>query len=296
MAKASWKPRHRLHFALSCAIMSRFDNMYGELAQLAATDSSLAAPVDDKTRPGGREKWDDLRPIFMRGSVLSGAAGSAYYEADGTKVFCAIHGPRAASSASNSATSAQLVCDVRWADFARPASRSSLEEMAAAVDRDAGFASDEERELGALLSRALCATVRLDCYPKSSIEVHVFILEDGGGASAAAVTTASLAMSDAGVQVVDLMSGCTAAVVDGSLVLDPSVEEELTASGTVLVSYLPSLGRVANVVQSGEMEMEQLIEAVKLCSGGAAQIAELMRSCLVKQASKVLKKRKTRGV
>jgi ribonuclease PH len=281
---------------------------YGDLVRIAKSDSAAAATAaaaagaaptsSDEARPDGRVGGDELRPIFLRGGVLSGAAGSAYFEAGSTKLFCSVHGPRASSSSAvASATAATLTVEVRWAGFARAcaAGAGAAAATAAERERDAGFASDEERELGAALARALGAGVRLDRYPKSVIEVSVFVLEDGGGAAAAAVTAAGLALADAGVECWDLMSGCGAAVVGGRLVLDGCAVEERAAAARVVVAYMAGLARVTHVVQSGEMEVEQLVGAVKRCAGGAAQVAELMRACLVRQAQKALKKRKSRG-
>lgn len=246
-----------------------------------------------------RSARDELRPIYLNNSVLTGAAGSAYYEAGETKLFCAVRGPRAASGGSvSNAFAADLNCEIRWAGFARACfvsgSKGAATSVAAELERDAGFITDEERELGAAIGRALSAAVRLDQYPKSHIEVSLFVLEDGGGVAAAAVTAASLALNDAGVEVFDVMCGCTASLVDGKVVLDPCVAEERLATSTVVVSFMPTLAKIASVTHEGDMEMEQVIEAVKLCSDGAAQIAELVRNCLVKKAQKSLKKRKSR--
>jgi exosome complex component MTR3 len=274
------------------------DTRYGPLVRLAkqlpshvdatATDGR---PDDGTLRGDGRATWDEMRPIFLRAAVLSSATGSAYYEAGSTKLFCAVHGPRASMSASS--IDATLACEFRWAEFSRPAASTLVTGGAGLSSAGDSFATDEEREIGTTLSRALSAAVLLKLYPKSKIEISVFVLEDGGGVFAAAVTAASLALGDAGVEMCDVMSGCAAAVVGGRLVLDPSAEEEAeTGAATVVVAYMPSVGRVTSVIQTGEMEMDQFVEAVKVCSGGAAQVAELMRSCFVKQASKLLKKRK----
>lgn len=245
-----------------------------------------------KSRADNRASWDEVRPIFLRGSVLSSATGSAYFEAGSTKVFCSVYGPRATPTSIS--LKASVVCDIRWAEFARSRSGGSGEGEWRELSGEL-YATDEERELGASLSRALAASVILERYPKSKIEVSVFVLEDGGSAFAAAVTAASLALCDAGIELYDLMSGCSAALVADHLVLDPCVREEDESSSTIVVAYMPSLGRVANIVQTGEMGIDQLAEAVKLCCGGSAQIVELMRSCLVKQASKKLKKRKAQA-
>jgi exosome complex component MTR3 len=271
------------------------DCPYGPLARLSrlTAEDKPTEPtvVTDAVRIDGRMAWDEMRPIFLRGGVLSAAAGSAYYEAGSTKVFCAVHGPRAAPSTSS--ISATLTCEFRRAEFSRPATMSRTGGGGGMSSTGETFATDEEREIGSTLAHALSAAVLLEQYPKSKIEVSVFVLEDGGGALAAAVTAASLALGDAGIEMCDVSSGCAVAVVGGRLVLDPCAAEEGAAgSSTVAVAYMPTVGRVTSVLQTGEMRMDQFVEAVQMCSGGAAQIAELMRSCLVKQATKQLKKRK----
>lgn len=152
-------------------------------------------------------------------------------------------------------------------------------------------ATDEERELGAALSRTMSAVTRLAKYPKSRIEVSAFVLEDDGGAFAAAVTAASLAMADAGIEMFDLTAGSTAAVVDGEVILDPDGKEEERACGTVMVAYMVAMGRVTNLVQTGEVEIEQLLKAIRLCCGGATQVCGLMRACMERQSQRLEKKR-----
>lgn len=258
---------------------------YGPLCRVAPPQ---AAKISDATsRSDGRSSWDELRPIFLRGSVLSAAAGSAYFEAGGTKVFCAVHGPRAWASSSIDAV---IHSEVRWAHFS---GRHAAELGAAAGERSRinEAASNEERELGASLSRTLSTVTRLEMYPKSRIEVCAFVLEDDGGAFAAVVTAASLALADAGIELFDLTAGSTAAVVDGKVVLDPSSAEEDRASGTVMVAYMATAGKVTDFLQTGEIEVEQLSEAIQLGCSGATQVCGLMRACLEKQAKKLLKKR-----
>ncbi|XP_007463060.1 PREDICTED: exosome complex component MTR3 [Lipotes vexillifer] len=53
--------------------------------QLYATDEDEVPAARDPTR---------LRPVYARAGLLSQAKGSAYLEAGGTKVLCAVSGPR----------------------------------------------------------------------------------------------------------------------------------------------------------------------------------------------------------
>lgn len=231
--------------------------------------------------------WDELRPIFLKPSVLSSAAGSAYFEAGGTKVFCAVYGPRTWASTSIDAV---IQAEIRWAHFS---GRNAAEPVAPGGERSrvSEAASNEERELGASLSRTLSTVTRLEMYPKSRIEVSAFVLEDDGGAFAAVVTSASLALADAGIEMFDLTSGSTAAVVDGKVILDPNSEEEENASGTVMVAYTANTAKVTDLLQTGEIEVEKLSEAIQLGCSGATQVCGLTKACLERQAKKLLKKR-----
>lgn len=231
-------------------------------------------------REDGRRSWDDLRQIYIRVSLLSSATGSAYFEAGGTKVFCAVHGPR--SSTSNYTIDGSIFCDVRWAQFS---GRSS------ALNRRGNMLSEEERESSACLQRVLSAAVQLKSYPKSSIDVSAFVLEDDGGSFAAVITAASLALADAGVEMSDLVAGSTVAVQGKQLLLNPCGREEASASGSVRVAYMPTRAKVTDVMQTGEVDTDQFKEAIKLCCAANIQIVGLMKSCLVENAKKLAKKR-----
>ena len=67
-------------------------------------------------------------------------------------------------------------------------------------------------------------------FPKSSVDVFVHVLQDDGGALAAAVTAASAALADASVPMYDLV---TAAALVSALSSSPASACVLTAIGEV---------------------------------------------------------------
>jgi ribonuclease PH len=71
---------------------------------------------------------------------------------------------------------------------------------------------EEERKMSRFLERALSPTVLLSRIPKCIVEVHVWVLEAGGAEAEAAVIGTSMALVDAGVEVIDL---CVSATVVG---------------------------------------------------------------------------------
>lgn len=235
------------------------------------------------TRSDGRKTWDELRRLFLRASTLSTATGSGYYEAGGTKVFCAVHGPR--SSPSTHTIDTVIHGEVRWAQFSPPSTTSNSND----------FATDQERQLSTALVRTLKSMIRMNSYPKSRIDVSAFVLEDDGGAFAGVINAACLALADAAIEIEDLFGCSTAAVIDGNVILDPCKKEEEMASGVVLVAYTANTGKVTDLIQTGEMEFEQLREAIRLCCSGSREVVRLMKVTLEKMGKKAARKRLRNG-
>ena len=247
---------------------------YGALVRVSAANKDM----DMSTRPDGRTENGALRPIFVRGGVLSQPHGSAYYEAGGTKVFCSVNGPLASSSS----VEGNVQCEVRWASFARASQNADVDTI--------GGLTNLERELSAGLTRTMAATILLENYPKARIDVSVFVLEDDGSAYAAIVSVASMALAEAGIAMRDLVCGASAVVKNGEILMDPCAKEEDTAEGSVLVSYQPTLEKVTDVIQTGEMSPTVVINALRICSVSAVRVSELVRTALKKQSTKLLKK------
>ena len=81
--------------------------------------------------------------------------------------------------------------------------------------------------------------------------------------------------------------------------LDPSQDEEASASGSLLVASMPSLNEITNIVQKGSLEQGQILQVfnmtavhlssfirfcfqgMEVCLDGCAKIRTLMHSCLL---------------
>lgn len=73
---------------------------------------------------------------------------------------------------------------------------------------------EEEKDLSLQVQRALSMCVRLDKYPKSTVDVYCLVLQDDGGALSAAICAGSLALADAGIECFDLVTACQAVRLD----------------------------------------------------------------------------------
>ncbi|TDH70164.1 hypothetical protein CCR75_003988 [Bremia lactucae] len=232
------------------------------------TDDKLLKRLDNE-----RASADDIRHPYMQLGAVSGASGSAYVEQGRTRVVCAVYGPRTDTRARREfSKDGQLVCDVKFAPFADKLTR-----------RERGQDPDE-MELSAIVEEALAPAVMLHKLPKCVLSVFVTILEDDGGALAAAINCTSLALADAAVEMYDLVTASSASIVNGAVVLDPSREEELRGDATMVLAYMPSMGRVTYMLQAGKIVHTQLQEAVDLCTDACRGVTRSLLTASLVQA------------
>lgn len=212
---------------------------------------------------------ENIRPIFMKSNVIKKANGSAYYEAENIKVICGVYGPRS-SKRSMVSDEGNLYCEFKFAPFS--------------CRKRCGYIKNaQEREFSLILQQAFSPAVRLNLYPKSTIDIYVTVLENDGTAAclAAAISCASVALTDAGIQMYDLVAASSATCIDGNLCLDPDASEETETNGSLMLSYMPSLKEVTHVLYTGKMDPEQSIEAIELCIDACNSIKTVMDHCLI---------------
>jgi exosome complex component MTR3 len=118
------------------------------------------------------------------------------------------------------------------------------------------------------------------------------VLQDDGSAFAAAVTCASAALANAGVQMFDIVTGCSAKVQDDQILLDPTLDEEQyhtstssLSSGLLTIALMPSRNEVAFISLRGEVDAATLVKATRLCSDGCVRVHEVVRQSLVQSIS-----------
>jgi ribonuclease PH len=96
-------------------------------------------------------------------------------------------------------------------------------------------------------------------FPKSGIDVNIAVLEYTGKWSllAVAINAVSMAIAEAGIDVVDLVTASSFAVTDDGLVIDPTGEEEQAASAGGVVGYMASTGEITDAWITGVLEVEE---------------------------------------
>ncbi|CAG8627212.1 9654_t:CDS:2 [Ambispora leptoticha] len=242
---------------------------------IGRSEGAKEIPVLDKDdkRHDGR-KAEDIRPIFLKTGLITQANGSAYIELCETKIACAIYGPRQTKLPAFSGKG-NLNCDFKFASFSCAKRRSN--------HRD-----PQEKEFSQLLYEALAPSLRLDLLPKSTIDVYVSVIQNDGTASclAAAITCASMALTDAGIEMVDQVAACAASYINDEIFIDGDFFEEQRESGSIILSYMPSLNEITHIIQSGEVDVAVTSQAVELCIDVCSKIYSVMRHSLLESVKK----------
>ncbi|KAJ1302016.1 hypothetical protein OPQ81_000851 [Rhizoctonia solani] len=237
--------------------------------------------VEEKKEPTitrTTRKNDEIRPIFLQLGLVSQANGSAYIETEKTKIAVAVYGPREIKAGSSYTDSGRLKVEVKFSPFSCMRRRAPI--------RDA-----ESPTLASQIHQSILPAVRLELFPKSQLDVYVHILEVDGVESCvgAAATAASAALADAGIDMLGLAISCTVAInksTEGKseLLLDPNGQEAEVARGLVMITCLPALGTITNVIQTGLVEADEVANCMDVCMKHCEDIHFVVAQSLLESA------------
>ncbi|XP_002738745.1 exosome complex component MTR3-like [Saccoglossus kowalevskii] len=236
---------------------------------------------DDGTRHDGR-KPNDIRPIFLRCGIISNAKGSAYIETKDTKVTCAVYGPRQVVRREDFKLTGTLTCDFKFATFS-------------CQKRQQHMQSSNEKDLSLIVLQAMEPAVCLEKYPRAQIDIFITVLQNGGSALSAAITCASAALAAAGIEMYDVVVGCSTRQIGNTCLVDPAYDEEYNSktggknNGSLCLGLMPSLNQVSAFIECGELETEILMQSIHSCVDGCMRIYPVVRQCLTKSIKSLQK-------
>lgn len=250
--------------------------------ELSQSPLLFVSPVSEvssssSSRQGVRGNGD-VRPVFARCGLVSQAKGSAYLEAGNTKIICSVYGPRETERKDETdMKSGRLVCDFRLAPFSCP-------------KRGAWIQGAEERDLSAALAESLQPGACLHRYPRAQVDVNVVVLENDGSVLAHAVTCASMALADAGIEMYDMVLGCALRQDGERCLVDPDLAEEQSGAGEnqgrVAVALLPNLNQISGLQADGEMREDTLTAAVRTCVEGCHKLYPVVQQAILRAVKK----------
>ena len=212
--------------------------------------------------------------FFNQTGVVQRANGSAYLETSGTKLTCAVYGPRDYVKRHEFRSSGKLTCHMSFAPFSK------------ANQRFTDIRDSLSTEYSNFITDSLVSAVCLDAYPKSQIDVYINVLEDNGNTLSYAITAASVALADAGIEMVDLVTSASLVFNRDAALLDPDANEEQAGTdGTMSLAYLPSLNKVSCLLQDGVADVARSVDLVNTCLEGCLRVHGVMKECLLRASS-----------
>ncbi len=213
-------------------------------------------------------KWNELRPISLQVGLMKNADGSAYIEWGKNKIMAAVYGPKEVHPKHQVLPDRALLrCRYHMAPF-------SVDE------RKNPAPSRREIEISKVTREALEPAVIVEDYPRTAIEVWVEVLQSDGGSRCAGITAASLALADAGINMRDLVVGCSCGLIEDTVVADLDDTEDKEGSGDMPVAIMPNLGQVSLLQVDGRYTREQFQKAFELAIEKGKQIYEMQRQAL----------------
>eukprot|EP01066_Platyproteum_vivax_P006761 Platyproteum_vivax@DN2477_c0_g1_i1.p1 len=140
-------------------------------------------------RANGRG-FTEIRELFVRPGTVPSASGSAYVSIGKTRIACAVHGPQLATT-KHTHYRGVLEIDAKATAFGKCEATSYA-------------------DIQLQVQEALEGFVILERYPKAKIQVTFLIIEDDGGCLTACIQAASLALADAGIEMMDTVTAASA--------------------------------------------------------------------------------------
>jgi len=221
----------------------------------------------DDIRIDGR-KLNELRPTKIEVGVLGNADGSAYIEQGKNKILAAVYGPKEVHPRHLALPDrAVLRCRYHMAPF-------SVEE------RKSPAPSRREIELSKVIREALEPSIFVEYYPRTSVDIFIEVLQADGGTRCAGITTASLALADAGIPMRDLVAACAAGKVEGRLVLDLMDVEDKVGEADVPLALMPNLNAITLLQMDGSLTIEEFEKVINLALEGSKQLYTLQKEAL----------------
>ena len=228
-------------------------------------NKSLIGP--DGRRLDGRA-WNELRPISLQVGLMKNADGSAYIEWGKNKIMAAVYGPKEVHPKHQVLPDRALLrCRYHMAPF-------SVDE------RKNPAPSRREIEISKVIREALEPAVIVEDYPRTAIEVWVEVLQSDGGSRCAGITAASLALADAGINMRDLVVGCSCGLLGDQVVSDLDDTEDKEGSGDMPVAIMPNLGMVTLLQVDGIYSRDQFQKAFELAIEKGKQVYAMQREAL----------------
>lgn len=131
------------------------------------------------------------------------------------------------------------------------------------------------QEMGISIQRLFQEALLVHLYPRTVIDVSLFIVAQDGGLYSACINAATLALIDAGISMVDYVSCASTAMFGTNALLDPSYSEEREVP-FVNVAIIGKSERISLLLCESRLPLDRLETALAVSLSGCHSLRELM--------------------
>jgi len=223
-------------------------------------------------RNDGR-KFDELRPMEAKVGVIKRATGSAMFKIGNTIAYAAVYGPRPVyPKFLQNKEKGILRCYYNMMAFS------------GSGDTIRPGPSRRSKEISLVTQKALLPAIDLKCFPGSTIDVFIELVQTDSGTRCAGICAAAMALADAGFVMKDLVSSIALGRIEDKIIVDATKEEEdYEEDGEKLATDIPVAilpGSGIHLQLDGKIQTHRFSEAIEAAKKACDKILELQERAL----------------
>ena len=222
-------------------------------------------------RHDGR-KFDEFRKIEAKAGVIKNADGSEYFRIGNTIAYAAVYGPRELHPKFlQNPESGILRCTYNMMPFSGMGTRVRP------------GPSRRSREISLVMEKALLPVLGLKSFPNAVVDLYVEFPQTDAGSRCAGICASSIALSDAGIPMTDLVAAFALGRIGDKVLVDLDYEEEAYEEESVAdipITYIPSLDKFSLLQMDGEIDSKMLFEALEKARKFSPKLIEVQKKAL----------------
>lgn len=221
----------------------------------------------------GRD-WNEMRKMKAEVGIIENADGSALFAFGDTIAIAAVYGPR------------QLFPQ-HLQNPQKALLRAYYDMLSFSVkERKKPGPSRRSLEISHATTKALEPVVMLEKFQNCVIDVYIQILQANASTRTAGINAASLALTQAGIPMKDLVVSISAGKVGDRILVDLTKEEEdykeneQKASTDIAIAMLAKSKKISLLQLDGKIKKQELIKAVELAKEVSDKIYKIQVEAL----------------
>jgi len=198
-----------------------------------------------------------MRPLECDLGMLQKSDGSVSFQHGDTRVFCGVCGPAEVQVNKEKVDQATLNCVFK---------------------PKVGLAGVKEKRIEDVVRKTCEQVVLIKLFPRSAIQIVMQLMHDGGSLLSTLINGACMALVHAGVPMKGMVASvCCMLTKDGTVVVDPTTEEEKNSRCAMTLSFESKELKLISSHTTGSFTMEEYFKCLELCRQSANEILNFQR-------------------